>query len=159
MDSNQFDRLTRTIGTRRTFGLGVGAAALLGMADAATARKKNRKNCSRKAIKICTGNNCGKRKNNCGKTFNCKCRNGQTCLLNGSCGLACPVECPQEGGSCSCPSDGDQFCVHDDLSCDVTAKQCSSIADCPTGSACAETTCGPGGTSEKRCVRLCHPVP
>ena len=159
MDSNQFDRLTRLVGSRRAFGLGVGAAALLGIADAATARKKNRKNCKRKAIKICTGNICGKRKNNCGKTFNCRCRNGQTCLPNGSCGLACPAECPQERGSCSCPSGGDQFCVHDDLSCDVTSKQCASLADCPVGSACADTECGPGGASEKRCVPLCHPVP
>jgi hypothetical protein len=159
MDSDQFDRLTRLVGTRRTFGLALSAGTLLGLADVTKARKTNRKNCKVKRIKICHAAICGKRKNNCGKTYHCKCRGGQTCLPNKSCGTPCPAECPQQPFACACPASGDQFCVQTDLSCELTAKQCSSMAECPAGRVCAETACGPGNTPEKRCVPLCHPVP
>ncbi len=120
MGSKRFDRLTRLIGTRRSFALGIGAASLLTLTNAATARKKNRKDCRRPAIRLrCSGNTCGKQKFKKGcfkKTLNCTCRGDQICLSNKSCGVACPAECPQDGGSCSCPESGDQFCVRDDLS-------------------------------------------
>jgi hypothetical protein len=159
VDSSRFDLLTRRVGSRRKLTLSIGAASLLKLTDAAVARKKNRKNCKRKAIKICGGNTCGKRKNNCGKTFNCKCRGGQICLPNGSCGLACPTECPQEPFACACATGSDQVCVQSSLSCEVTAKSCASIADCPIRTACVDTECGPGGATEKRCVPVCHPAP
>jgi hypothetical protein len=158
MDVQRFDRLTRAIGTRRAFGLTLGAATLLGLTDVAAARRTNRKNCKVKRIKICTGNNCGKRKNNCGKTYRCKCKGGQTCLPNKSCGTACLAGCPQEPFACACPASGDQFCVRTDLACELTPKACDSMVDCPAGKVCAETACGPSGT-EKRCVPLCHPTP
>lgn len=158
VDSSRFDRLTRLIGSRRRFTLGIGAAALLMLPDAVIARKKNRKNCKRKAIKICGGNTCGKQKNNCGKTFNCTCRGSQTCLPNGSCGLTCPTECPHEPFACSCPTGGDQVCVQSEH-CELPVRTCSSIADCPIRTVCVETECGPGGAIEKRCVPVCHPAP
>lgn len=114
VDSKHFDRLTRLIGTRRMFALGLGAATVLNLTDTATARKKNRKDCKKPAIRLrCNGNTCGKQK----------------------------------------------FKMRDDLNCELTPTPCASIADCPSGRACAETPCGPGDTIEKRCVPLCHPTP
>lgn len=153
-----FDALTRQIGSRRRALSALGGAALLGLVNDAAARRTNRKNCKVKRIKICTGDTCGKRKNNCGKTYHCKCKRGQTCLPNGGCGVACLTECPQEPFACACPVSGDQYCVRTDLSCELTPKVCASSGDCPASSVCAETTCGPSG-AEKRCVRLCHPLP
>lgn len=158
MESGRFDELSRRMASRRAVGLALGWLALLGLSAGGDARKSNRKHCKRKAIKICTGNTCGKRKNNCGKTYHCTCRGGQTCLPNGGCGIACPATCPQEPGSCACPGSGDPYCVRDDLSCALTPTPCSTMADCPAGRVCAETNCGSGGTASQRCVPLCHPA-
>jgi hypothetical protein len=155
MDSNWLDYLTRLIGSRRRALSLLSGVTLLGLGSEVSGRKKNRKKCKSKRFKICTGNNCVNGKK-CGKPFNCTCRGEQTCLANGSCGIACPTACPQEPYACSCRASGDQFCVRDDWTCEQTPTSCASIDDCLTGYACVETTCGPGG-AEKHCVPLCHP--
>lgn len=152
METQRFDRLSRSIGSRRTLGLALGAATLLGLVDDTSARRR-RKNCKKWRVKFSCRGACETfRTSSCGDKKRCTCTGGTTCLSNKSCGLACPPECP---AGCSCASGDQQVCVTANLSCDLTPRFCSSLGDCPAGTVCDDTRCGPGGDIERRCVRTC----
>jgi hypothetical protein len=126
MDGARFDRLTRTLRSRRTAVsglLGGGLAVLLGLAtpeetDAHTylarckqikhgerrraclrrARAHNRTCHSQPTTTTCAGR-CGVWTNNCGRAVSCPaCAAPTTCLDNGSCGQVCS---PAAVGTCS----------------------------------------------------------
>lgn len=155
MDEHHFDRLTRIISTRRIFGLGICAAALFGLTDAATARRRKKPNCKKFAIKPprCDGTFCSKtRIRTCAPKYHrCYCREGTVCLRNGNCGLSCAEGCPE---SCFCATGDQAICLQAPYVC-AEIPPCSSTADCPSRTACTVTECGPGATTEKRCVPLC----
>jgi hypothetical protein len=92
----------------------------------------------------------------CGQPVACSCPSGQVCLSNGGCGQVCRDfnDCPGPFSNCfNCdPStEGEKHCTANTPSCSEPA--CTSTADCPVGTHCQVTNCGPNG-NEKRCVNL-----
>lgn len=162
MDDLLFDALARTlVQSRRTALAGLMGLAASGLTfSSRSSGKKNRKNCKRKAIKICTGYVCGERKNNCGKTFKCECRAGLVCLPNGGCGLPCGAGCPAgsppQSYPCACSPTGEEICLVRDVSCQALTTHCLTSSECPEQAACGEAPCGPGGAIERRCLPLCR---
>jgi hypothetical protein len=157
MDSNQFDRLSRLVGSRRTLGLALGAASLIGLAGGASARKK-KKSCRRKAIKVFCVDRCDtiRDPSKCSRRKRCTCKRGKTCLANKRCGLTCgaDTDCPVDSG-CTCSTGSPKVCLEAFTACDDVPRTCVGTADCPGYSYCHDTPCGEGGTNEKRCVPLC----
>ena len=90
----------------------------------------------------------------CGQPVSCSCPSGQVCLGNGGCGQVCQDfrDCPgaTDCNRCDASADGTHHCT-DTTSC--TEPACTSTADCPVGTQCQVTNCGPGG-NEQRCVQL-----
>lgn len=98
----------------------------------------------------CAGR-CGTRRNNCGQAVECAtCPDGQVCIGNGSCAIACTSnnDCdPCGGGACSNPDiEGNRHCI-DGLVNPITT--CKTTADCPPQSHCQDL--GGGGV----CIELC----
>jgi hypothetical protein len=157
MDSNRFDRLSRHVGSRRSVGLAMGAAMLLGLAEAATAKKKKRRCKKIRKGARCDGTTCdGFSVSTCHsrKFGRCRCREGTTCLPNKSCGLSCTPECPD---GCLCAVGGEQVCLDTAFLCEEVSS-CASTADCPFGTACTETRCDGPGVAGKRCVPHCNSI-
>jgi len=91
----------------------------------------------------------------CGQPVTCSCPTGQECLSNGGCGQVCRDfhDCPGETShcfNCDASTEGRKHCS---VGQSCTESLCSSTADCPVGSQCQVTACGPNG-NDKRCVRL-----
>jgi hypothetical protein len=85
------------------------------------------------------------------------CASGQQCLSNGVCAIDCAIDedCPF-GRQCLClaSAEGPKRCsVYS--TCSVETQVCTTLADCRPGWHCQVTNCGPGGSTENRCVRLC----
>lgn len=92
----------------------------------------------------------------CGQTVACSCPAGQTCLSNGSCGQVCASvnDCPGPFSNCSncdASTEGPKHCTENFPNC--SEPTCTSTADCPVGSHCQPTTCGPNH-NDNRCVAL-----
>lgn len=153
MDSNQFDALTRTVGSRRTALtglLGGSLAALLSvpavedasahdpaqacrrLADLAKRRrclararrhKRKRHTCRPQPAAVTCAGRCGGIRNNCGKPVACSCPPGRLCVANKSCNRFC------EPGTLACPAGCICGIVHAD---DGAPPHCmpSGINDC-----------------------------
>jgi hypothetical protein len=157
MDSNQFDRLSRLVGSRRTLGLALGAASLIGLAGGASARKK-KKPCKHFRVRVTCRDRCGTfhNPNSCSRRKRCTCKRGKTCLANKSCGLTCgaDIDCPVDSG-CTCSISDPKVCLAAFSTCEDIPTLCDTTADCPVYSVCDDTTCGEGETAEKRCMPVC----
>jgi hypothetical protein len=162
MDAHRFDTLTRAAGSRRGILAGaLGIGALFGLTNAAIARKRrHKKPCSHKRIKVTCRERCGtfRNPNSCSRKKRCTCKSGKTCLPNTSCGLSCAtVDCPA-GSGCSCSTSEPKVCLAAFTTCVDVPTTCETTADCPTFFACEVTACGEEGGTEKRCLPLCgHP--
>lgn len=180
MDSNRFDSLTRSIGSRRTV-LSGALAALLGWTatEETEAQPKSRRRQCKGGKKLCRGRCVSKRKccrdsecprgafcsnsGNCICTTECcknsDCETGSRCLKNGSCAKICNFStllCP---GDCPCSfqtAENQQHCVESRGTCDGISKKCTSSAQCPEGQQCQQTPCGPDNTVVLRCFPLCR---
>jgi hypothetical protein len=159
MDADQFDALTRSVGSRRGLLAAVlGGMSLLGLTDAAARKRRRRKQCWRKKIRISCEDSCRFHNiSNCRKwDVRCKCPSGKLCLANKTCGLSCASndDCPAESG-CTCSTSDPKVCLAAFTTCEDVLTTCETTADCPFRSFCDNTTCGEGGAAEKRCVPLC----
>lgn len=159
MDRNHFDRLPRLMGSRRAFGLGLGAATLIGIADAATAKRKKRRCKKIRKGARCDGTTCegfSIRTCHSKKTGRCRCREGTTCLPNAFCGLSCEPECP---AGCFCSTgeiEGEpKVCIPSIGGCEEVPTPCATTTDCPQGTICLSLQCMDG--RRQRCVPLCNP--
>lgn len=159
MDNNRFDRLSRQVGSRRSVGLALAATTLLGLAEAATAKKKKRRCKKIRKGPRCDGTTCdGFSVKTChSKKFGrCRCREGTTCLPNTSCGLNCTPECPDD---CVCAfglieGGESHVCVTLFGGCENIPTPCETTTDCPRGTICISVQCMDG--SRKRCAPLCN---
>jgi hypothetical protein len=166
MDAAHFDRLTSLLATpnaRRpllaSLAGGFLAALPLGGTQAKAKKKRKKKRKKKKkspcvaGTKPCAGA-CVPRTACCPP-----CTGGQTCLSNGSCGIACnfePGDCP-DGCSCgpAAMGTGADVCVPDgdSATCAAFTQGCLTSTDCPAGSACILTVCP--GEPPDRCFPLC----
>jgi hypothetical protein len=160
VDADQFDDLLRMFTaspSRRGVALVVTGLLLAGPLASlsklsvvqAKKRKKKKKKCKR-----------------CGPCQRCKkgkckpkpegddCGEGKVCLANNSCASPCTdhPDCPD---TCVCGGPGgieNRVCIDPcEPECCATPV-CTSIADCPSGQACVQTTCGDFG---KHCKPVC----
>ncbi len=110
----------------------------------------------------CDGTNCPKRCDavttigTCGQPVACSCPSGHECLSNGSCGQVCQGagDCPGQDSNCSncnASTEGAKHCTVRYPAC--SEPVCTATADCPVGTHCQVTNCGPNG-NEKRCIKL-----
>ena len=131
MESEQFDRFTRALGSRRSVlaGLAGSLASLLGFTDAHVVRAHNpvrtcrgiadpgkRSRCLRRArahnrkrhtcrpqpVSVTCANRCGRTTNNCKKAVACACPAGKLCLINDSCSRLCDGEVIPCPANCEC---------------------------------------------------------
>jgi hypothetical protein len=161
MDTNQFDALSRAVGSRRGILAGaLGGVTLLGLGHAVGAKRRRRRRkkiCKKKKIKVSCVDSCRFFNiSNCRKfDVQCKCPRGKSCLANDSCGLSCAAaDCP-EGSGCTCSTSDPKVCLAAFTTCEDVPTSCASTADCPFRFFCDETPCGEGGATEKRCLPLC----
>lgn len=138
MDDSRFDRITRTIGSRR-IALATAASGLasLGWRDAGRTKKKK---CKKKPCKTPSGK--------------CLCAFGEVCVDNGSCGQFCSVLFPSCPATCACEETVEDYplCLQGGVGCEELPT-CLSSADCLPGSVCIDRGCDPG--FPERCVPLC----
>ena len=107
------------------------------------------------AESTCVGHCDTTRVNNCGQAVTCACPTGESCLVNGSCALACTStpECPP---TCLCngPStEGQYHCLRFGGSCDAlqTCTATGGPTGCPPGFHCQPCM----AFDNLRCVQLC----
>jgi hypothetical protein len=130
----------------------------------ARAHNRKRHSCKPQPVAVTCGGRCGIVRNNCRKAVSCACPAGKTCLGNGSCSRTCVVvgqgqgDCPA-GCLCGLPGvEGGIHCVPAairDAECVDVPQVCTSNAQCPVGTYCANTPCGPDFTEQGRCVPIC----
>jgi hypothetical protein len=185
MDGARFDRLARTLHSRRTAlgGLLGGNLVLLGLAapeaaEAHTIRPlarcrriqsaPGRRACLRRArahnrschpqteATTCAGR-CGVYPNNCGTAVGCPCLAGKDCLSNGSCAQACTddTQCPTNCVCSYASTGGSGYCLSLTGQCSGPSDTCASTATCPPGSHCVTVSCGAGGSKVKQCMPHC----
>jgi hypothetical protein len=159
MDADQFDTLTRTVGSRRgILSTLLGGVALLGLSgDASAKKRRHKKKCKIKKIKVSCTDSCRFFNiSNCRRfDVQCKCGSGKTCLANKTCGLSCAsADCPAESG-CTCSTSEPKVCLAPFTTCEDVPTTCATTADCPFRFSCDDTDCGEDGATEKRCRPLC----
>jgi hypothetical protein len=157
MDEQRFDRITRSLGSRRgVFAALLGGAIALAHGDA-DAKRERKKSCRHFRVKVVCRDRCGTlhNPNSCSRRKRCTCKRGKTCLPNKICGLSCAsAACPAEAG-CACSSSEPKVCLAPFTSCEDVSTACETTAECPAHFSCDEAPCGEGGVAEKRCVPLC----
>lgn len=159
MDADRFDTLSRSIGSRRSvLAAGLGGVTLAAFSDAVRGKRRRKKKCKIKKIKVSCTDSCRFFNiSNCRKfDVQCKCGNGKTCLANKTCGLSCSdtPDCPADDG-CRCSHSEPKVCLGPVTSCEDVPTRCETTADCPFRFACEETACGANDSAEKRCLPLC----
>jgi hypothetical protein len=172
MDARRFDAIARSLpatGSRRQALVAVLGGVLASALEAsspeeAEAKKKcppcrKRKNgkCKKKPDgTVCPGGTC--QSGRCAQAIPCPCPSGQTCMGNGSCGLACTAtgQCPGVEGQfqCGCAyadAQGQRFCTVPFKKCTDYPQTCSSDSDCPPDEGCLACA----NPTDFRCLALC----
>ena len=93
--------------------------------------------------------------NTCHEPVACACPSGQECLSNGSCATVCTPSanpCPN-CTLCGASIEGANHCSGWTY---CESQTCTSTAECPVGTYCMVTMCGPGGSNENQCMPLCN---
>ena len=156
MDMDRFDSLTRRVGARRgILAAALGAITGLGLLTGTDAKKRRKRNCRRIVYRIAADTCPTVKTNTCGGKKTIACQPGKICLDNKSCGLTCAAtNCPAETG-CTCSTSDPRVCLASFTTCADVPATCATTADCPLYTVCDTAPCGPGGATEKRCLRLC----